>query len=315
MALSVTPAAPVARGIGRMSPIRALVAMTRPSQVGLIWIIFAAGALLGLSRPGAELDAWSLAVVAALVTGAAIAAHLVNEAVDEATDRLTVRTRYSGGSGALEASGLSPAFPFRLGLGLAMAVAAGAGIAWLALPVQTAGLALVMIGLLAAVAYSLPPLSVMRRGWGEPLNATLGGLILPLAGVAAVAGSVGPADVLAFLPLTLVVMASVMATAWPDRLADGATGKRTMQVRLQPATLRRIHGACLLGFVATTVLAAAADAAPAAIAGLLVVPALVVGTLSYTRHPSPLPSVWAMVGLALVLAVGHGLVALGRPVA
>ena len=290
-----------------MSPLRALVAMTRPSQVLLVWIVYTAGVLLALSRPGTTADAPTVAVVALLITGAAMAAHLVNEAEDAATDRLTERTRFSGGSGALQASRLKPAVPLWLGLGLAALVAASAWIAWLLLPLPTTAVTLVLAGLVGALIYSLPPVSAMRHGWGEPLNAVLGGLLLPLAGVAVIAGGVDLADVLAFLPFSLVVLASVMATAGPDRSAAAATGKATMQVRLRPVTLRRIHLAVSVGFVLAAVAAAIADAAPLALAGLLVVPALVIGTLGYTRRESPWPNVVAMVSLALVLVVAHGL--------
>ena len=194
-----------------------------------------------------------------------------------------------------------------LGLGLAALVAASAWIAWLLLPLPTTAVTLVLAGLVGALIYSLPPVSAMRHGWGEPLNAVLGGLLLPLAGVAVIAGGVDLADVLAFLPFSLVVLASVMATAWPDRSADAATGKATMPVRLRPGTLRRIHLAVSVGFVLAAGAAAIAAAAPLALAGLLVVPALVIGTLGYTRRESPWPNVVAMVGLALVLVVAHGL--------
>lgn len=298
-----------------MSPARALLAMTRPSQIVLIWVIYAAGVLLGLARPGSALDPWTLAVVALLITAAAMAAHLVNEAEDAAADRLTVRTRYSGGSGALEASGLSASVPRWLGLGLAALVAAATWMAWLSLPLDGTVVTLVLAGLVGALIYSLPPLAAMRHGWGEPLNAVLGGLLLPLAGVAVVAGGVSSADVLAFLPFTLVVFASVLATAWPDREADAATGKATLQVRVRPPTLRWIHLAASVGFVAAVAAVALTDAAPHALASLIVLPALVVGTLSYTRRESPQPNVVAMVGLALVLVVAHGLALPGGPLA
>ena len=283
-----------------MSPARALVAMSRPSQIVLIWAIYLAGVLLGLTRTGAVFDAWAVVAVGLLVTGAAAAAHLVNEAEDAATDRRTVRTPFSGGSGALEASGLDPKVPLRSGLALAALVAALTWVAWLALPLSAMVVLLVLVGLVGALAYSLPPLAAMRHGWGEPLNAILGGMLLPLAGVAAVTSRIEGADLLAFLPFTLAVFASVMATAWPDRAADAATGKLTMQVRLRPTVLRRIHAALSVGFVMAALLAAALDVAPFALP-------LVVGTASYTRRDSPLPNVVAMVALALVLVAAHAM--------
>jgi 1,4-dihydroxy-2-naphthoate octaprenyltransferase len=166
-----------------------------------------------------------------------------------------------------------------------------------------AAAALLLAGLAGGLAYSLPPIAAMRRGWGEPLNALLGALLLPLFGVAVVVGSVGSSDVVAFLPFFLVVMASVMATAWPDRDADAATGKLTMQVRLGPRTLRLIHAAASATFVVATLISAAVGAMPLALAGLLVLPALVVGAARYTRVTSPLANVAAMVSLVAITTV------------
>ena len=292
--------------IVRMRPGRALVAMARPSQVALVWAVYAAGVLLGLARTGAAAEPWPVLMGALLIGGAAVSAHLVNEAEDAQTDRLTVRTPFSGGSGALAASGLAASVPLRVGLVLAAVVVAAIWLAWVELGLPALAATLMLAGLAGALCYSLPPLAAMRHGWGEPLNALLGALLLPLAGVAAVVGSVGLADLLAFLPLTLVTFASVMATAWPDREADAASGKLTLQVRLQPWALRRVHAAASVAAVAAMGLAALAGASPFALAGLLIVPALVVGILHYTRQTSPLPNVAAMVGLTLVLLLANG---------
>ena len=121
--------------------------------------------------------------------------------------------------------------PLRLSLALAVVVAAAAvsrlGVGLLG-PVATL---LLLVGLAGGLAYSLPPVAAMRRGWGEVLNTLLGALALPLFGVAVVRGRIDPLDAVAFLPFAAVTLCSVMATAWPDRAADAATGKRTLQVR------------------------------------------------------------------------------------
>jgi 1,4-dihydroxy-2-naphthoate octaprenyltransferase len=94
-----------------------------------------------------------------------------------------------------------------------------------------------------------------------------------------------------------------MATAWPDRAADAASGKATMQVRLRPRTLRRVQAAAVAGFLVATLLAAILGAMPSALAGLLVAPLLIVGVARYTRYRSPLANVSAMVALALITTV------------
>jgi 1,4-dihydroxy-2-naphthoate octaprenyltransferase len=299
-----------ARPSPTLGRVRALVAMTRPSHLLLIGVIFANGVLLAVWRGGAVTDAVPLALLLALVASAAI--HLANEAADDATDRLTTRTAFSGGSGALAASGLTPRVPLLASLLLAATATVGTVAATAAGPLPMAAAMLLLAGLLGGLAYSLPPLAVMRHGWGEPLNAVLGALLLPLAAVATVASTVGAIDIMAFLPFFFVTFASVLATAWPDREADRATGKRTLQVRLRPATLRRIALLTAIAFVVSTWLAFAAGAMPLAPLGLLVVPLLALGRRRYTRSEDPSANVAAMIGLATItFLVLAGSVALG----
>jgi 1,4-dihydroxy-2-naphthoate octaprenyltransferase len=288
----------------RMGRGRALVAMARPAQIALIALVFVNGLLLGAYRGAVIAGVGGIVVASALLLGASVAVHLANEAADARTDRLTARTPFSGGSGALEASGLSPSVPLATSLGVALAAAVLAVLAVRSGSLPPTAAALLLAGLAGGLLYSLPPVSAMRRGWGEALNALLGALLLPLYGVAVVAGTLAWLDVVAFLPFTLVALASVMATAWPDRGADAATGKGTMQVRLPVVTLRRIHVLALAGFVLASLLSAAIGAMPLALAGLAVTPVLVLGSWGYTRRESPLPNVAAMVGLALVTAAG-----------
>lgn len=278
--------------------------MTRPSQIALVLVVFVNGALLATWRAAPEAATLGVIVPAGLlVILSAAAVHLVNESADAETDRLTARTPFSGGSGALALSQLAPTVPLRLGLGLAALVVV------VTLPVAFAGLlapaatGLLLLGLLGGLAYSLPPVAAMRRGWGEPLNALLGALILPLFGVSAVAGRVEAVDVIAFAPFTFVAFASVLATAWPDRIADAATGKHTLQARLAPRNLVRLALGANLAFVVSTALSMATGAMPFAAAGLVVTPLLVVGLVRYTHVATPIANVAAMVGLAILTAV------------
>ena len=281
--------------------ILALTAMTRPSHILFIVILFGNGILLGAWRSGSldDTDWISVWLALGLLILLSMSVHLANEAVDHETDRLTLRTPFSGGSGALEWSGLTPRTPLAISLILAaLVVVMTIPLLAASLMEPAAGL-FIILGLAGGLAYSLPPISAMRRGFGEPLNALLGGM-LPLLGVAASIGTVQIVDVVAFLPFTLVVFASVLATAWPDRAADGATGKRTMQVRLAPITLRLVAAATFVGFLLATGLAASSDAMPYPLAGLIVVPLLLIALRRYTRATSPIFSVMAMAGHALI---------------
>jgi 1,4-dihydroxy-2-naphthoate polyprenyltransferase len=287
-----------------MGRLRALVAMVRPTQLALVVAIAGNGLLLALWRsPRASEELGAAALALALLLIAAMAVHLANEAADDETDRLSRRTPFSGGSGALAASDMGPRVPLAISLSMAAIVTLAAAASTITGLLSPLACVLLWLGLAGGLAYSLPPFEAMRRGWGETLNAVLGGLLLPLFMLSALVGTVTVVDVLAFTPFLLVVFASVMATAWPDRAADAATGKATMQVRLTPTTLRRIHALAAAGFVAATFVVAAAAAKPLALAGLLVTPLLVMGTARYTRSESPLANVGAMVGLALITTV------------
>jgi 1,4-dihydroxy-2-naphthoate polyprenyltransferase len=295
------PAPPAHPHLGRL---RALVAMVRPTQLALVVAIAGNGLLLALWRsPRASEELGAAALALALLLIAAMAVHLANEAADDETDRLSRRTPFSGGSGALAASDMGPRVPLAISLSMAAIVTLAAAASTITGLLSPLACVLLWLGLAGGLAYSLPPFEAMRRGWGETLNAVLGGLLLPLFMLSALVGTVTVVDVLAFTPFLLVVFASVMATAWPDRAADAATGKATMQVRLTPTTLRRIHALAAAGFVAATFVVAAAAAKPLALAGLLVTPLLVMGTARYTRSESPLANVGAMVGLALITTV------------
>jgi 1,4-dihydroxy-2-naphthoate octaprenyltransferase len=226
--------------------------------------------------------------------------HWANEAADAATDVLTARTRFSGGSGALAGSGVRPGPLLRCSLLIAVIVALLAAllVAVDRLPV-VAGV-LLLLGLGGGIAYSVPPAALMRRGIGEPLNAILGGLLLPLFGVASARGQVEFQDVLAFTPFAFITLCSVLATAWPDRAADGATGKWTLQVRLEPRRLRAIYTLSALAWAAALGIASGTAALPFGLAVFIILPSVWLGWTTYTRRRSPGPSVTSMVGHILV---------------
>lgn len=282
----------------------AVAKMTRPSHIFLIAILFGNGVLYAAWRdevPLAQImpGRTGLWLALGLLILLSMAVHLANEAADHETDRLTKRTPFSGGSGAIAESGLSPRIPMILSMTLAAFVVAATVLAVSSSLLEPPAGLLLVLGLGGGLAYSLPPIAAMRRGIGEPLYALLGGM-LPLLGVAALTGVVGPADIVAFLPFTLVVFASVLATAWPDREADRATGKNTMQVRLSPEALRRVAFAIFGGFLAATALSAAIGSMPVALLGLAVVPLMLISLYRYTRATSLLFAVMAMAGHALL---------------
>jgi 1,4-dihydroxy-2-naphthoate polyprenyltransferase len=299
----------------------ALWAASRPSQLALIVVVYALG--LGMATAGPPVvttgvNAGEPAVRLSAVGGAlalvavSVAIHYANEYADVEADALSVPTPFSGGSGALERTGLPASFLGRAtvaALGISTTVVAAAAATGL---LPTDALALLAVICLAGLAYSLPPLALVQRGLGEVVNAALGGLLLPVYGVAVVATPTATTW-LAALPFALVVGCSLFATHWPDRRADAAVGKRTLVVRWSPGRIRRVY---VVLAVAAVVVAGGLGAAglvpiPVALAALVPAPFLVRGWTTLTRRRSPLPSVVAMVSFAAASTVAWWWVGLG----
>ena len=275
--------------------------MARPSQLVLVVVVYVTGVLLAMWRGPGSITGPLVGL--ALLLPTAVAVHWANEASDAGTDALTVRTRFSGGSGALARSNIEPRWLLRGSLLVAAGVATLAVALAVTARVPVASSILLVVGVAGGVAYSVAPVALMRRGVGEPFNAILGALVLPLFGVATVTGRVEALDVLAFLPFTLVTFCSVMATAWPDRLADGSTGKLTLQVRLEPSRLRAIHTASAVAWAVAVVVATWAGAMPFGLTLFAVLPFVLLGWKGYTRRAAAWPSVAAMVGHILVMSM------------
>jgi 1,4-dihydroxy-2-naphthoate octaprenyltransferase len=304
-------ASPGEGGRDPLTVARALVAMSRPDQLLLMAAVYAAGLAAAVER-GAPFGVERAVVGFLVFLPVAASVHYANEYADYGTDLLTERTPFSGGSGALARTGLSRRLPLRAAvvtLTLGTVAAAGA--------VATGRLSPSAVGVLGVIAvlgwqYSVGPLALAWRGWGELDNAFLGGIALPVYGVAVAAGSVRPWAVLAFVPFGCVVFVNLLATTWPDRRADAAVGKDTLATRLEPRTLRGLYAGGALAAVGTMALVHGGPV-PAAVCVATAVPlaGLVVGWTRYTRQRSPFPTVATMVGVGLVQAAVWGWLAVG----
>lgn len=117
----------------------------------------------------------------------------------------------------------------RFGVGLvAAAMLLGAVLAWLKAPTVVA---LGLVGIAFAVAYSLPPLKLASRGLGEATVA-VGLGALPVMGAAWL--QTGVFDVAALriaVPTSMWVTAILLINEVPDLRADSLAGKHTLPVR------------------------------------------------------------------------------------
>jgi 1,4-dihydroxy-2-naphthoate octaprenyltransferase len=182
-------------------------------------------------------------VLCAIAFGFGIVDHLfivfTNDYADREGDAKNANpTFFSGGSRVIPEGLLAPEQLRRAAIGagvLLLAASAAAGFA-VGRPLLPA-FALSAIAIL--VAYSLPPLRLSYRGYGELAQALGVGLVLPLMSLYTQTGDLEHVPYDAFGPLVLLGFASNILTALPDVDADRAVGKATWPVRRGEAKARR----------------------------------------------------------------------------
>ncbi|WP_436902960.1 prenyltransferase [Halovenus halobia] len=276
---------------------------SRPDQLLLILGVYFFGTKVALAG-GATLSIPAVAAGVAVLIPLSASIHYANEYADYETDALTNRTPFSGGSGALQRTGLPRTVPLAaavatLAIGSVLTVVFAVG-GLLALP----AVAILSVSVVLGWQYSVGPLKLAWRGLGELTNAALGGLALPVYAAAVLDGSIGFVA-LAAVPFFLLVLLNLFATQWPDREADRQAGKRTLAVRWSPRRLR--YSYVVVALLAAVSLAALADflLPPAVvIASLPVVPLVGWGAYGYTERRVPWPTVSAMVGLLALQTAG-----------
>jgi 1,4-dihydroxy-2-naphthoate octaprenyltransferase len=279
--------------------LRAVFAMARPSQLLLVVAVMALGVALAWAR-GAMPGPGELVAGVLVLLPVAASIHLANEYADHETDARTARTPFSGGSGALQRTGLPRVLALRAATTALLVGLAGAASAFALGLLAWPALLILAVGAIGGWAYSVGPYPLAWHGLGEAANALLGGMLLPLYGVAVAGGDLDAFAVAAVIPLTLVVGANLLATTWPDRAADASAGKRTLATRWPPRRLRALHG-LLAGVAVLVLLLEGYQLVPVgvAVAGLTATPVLLAGVVRYTRSESAAATVAAMVWLVV----------------
>jgi 1,4-dihydroxy-2-naphthoate octaprenyltransferase len=225
--------------------------------------------------------------LAALTLLGAIAVHLGLNVTNDIFDTLSgadavnfTPTKFSGGSRVLQyglvnmrqMTALAAVF-YAVGIivGLVLVAISGLGLLWL-------GLA----GILISYFYTAPPLRLVHRGLGELCVALGFGPIMVLGAYFVQTGHYALRPLILSIPVAILVMLILYANEVPDRFADAKAGKRTLVVRMQPATVIR-------GYVAAV-----------AVAYLVVIAGVVFGVL-------PWPTLISLVTIPLAYQTWKGL--------
>ena len=136
------------------------------------------------------------------------------------------------------------------------------------------------------------------------MNASLGGILLPLHAYAIANWSIDLKVPLMCLPVMLLCFNNLLAVTWPDRRADAQAGKRTLATRWRTESLRRLHAIVgILSFL--TLITMAGWMIPLKVVGasLLSAPLMFWGSREYTRVTVALGSIYAMVTMFLAQSV------------
>jgi len=170
-----------------------------------------------------------------------IAANLINDYYDaKGSDPLNRRlTPFSGGSRVIQEERLSPRQVFRAAV-ISFLIASLAGLV-LVLQGHTQAAWLGLLGLGAALLYSLDPIKFMSRGLGEvAIFLAFGPLITWGSYYVLTDQLTWPAFLLGF-PLGFLITAVIWINQFPDFPADRDSGKRNLVVRLGLSPSRWIY--------------------------------------------------------------------------
>jgi 1,4-dihydroxy-2-naphthoate octaprenyltransferase len=242
-------------GPGIPRTLKRLFHATRPKFFPASVLPVLAGTAWGIQVSG-HFDAllFMLALLATVCVHAG--ANVINDVGDESggTDRQNTERiyPYTGGSrfiqtGIIEASGMA-----RLGVSL-LSIAAIAGMILLMMKGPMI-LAFGLAGVLLAVLYSIGPVRLSSIGLGELAVAIAFGVI-PVVGAAWLqSDTISSSGILFAVPISAWVAAILLINGVPDIEADGATGKRTLPVRLGFSGTATLYAAIQLLAVAAVIL-------------------------------------------------------------
>jgi 1,4-dihydroxy-2-naphthoate octaprenyltransferase len=180
--------------------------------------------------------------------------HYANEYADVDTDSITRRTRFSGGSGVLPKGRVPVRYALYMTISMLLAslTLTALGMVWGILTDDF--LVLLLVSLALGWSYSMPPLRLERRGWGEIDNAFLGGFSMVLSGFVPQSGWVDLGSMLFCIPMSLVVMVNLIPVHWSDREADREVGKMTLVARLGERAIPLYLALLLSTYLATILL-------------------------------------------------------------
>lgn len=178
-----------------------------------------------------------------------LAANYLNEYFDDPVDRENqARTWFSGGSGVLGKGEGKLRRRVALSAFVAattLAVAVVISMIWLDL-IKSGAVILMAIIFLGGLAFSLPPVQLVRSGYGEFVAALIGGYLIPMFAFVQQTGEAHRLVALTSLPITLLFVVFFLAVSFPDYVTDLKYGKRTFLIRAGWENAMAVHNSLIL---------------------------------------------------------------------
>jgi 1,4-dihydroxy-2-naphthoate octaprenyltransferase len=222
--------------------------MSRPMFVVAGMLFYALGA--GIARYlGYGLDPGSYWLGQLLVSSIQLTAHYLNEYFDRDADiENNNRSLFSGGSGVLgDGEGKIPEQFALLAAASALTVSAIAFIGLGRMGVLNNAVHLIVIlALLGAILYSLPPVRLVSSGFGELVASVILANLVPALAFILQSQEWHRLIAMTTFPLTALALATILSFEFPDYATDIKFAKRTLLVRLGWKQAIRFHAAFLL---------------------------------------------------------------------
>lgn len=245
------------------------------------------------------------------VSSTQLATHYANDYFDRTGDRDNPgRTFWSGGSGVLVSGRLPAAVALAAAIGLSALTVFCLAVLRFVLGAPALPLAIGILALAIAWAYSAPPFRLHSRGVGEITAALLVTGATPLFAYSLHTGGVSPLALLLVAPTCGAGLVMLLGAAFPDLDADRATGKRTLVVRLGYRAAARLYLATIAAIYAWWLIAVPMGAPALAAVGLVTgLPLALWLVLRLRRGPSAIASRfgwWTFGGAALLFLTATG---------
>jgi 1,4-dihydroxy-2-naphthoate octaprenyltransferase len=227
------PTAAALAGGSAVRRLKRLLLATRPKFFAASVLPVLLGTAWGY-KVGGQLDLVAFALALAAILCVHAGANVLNDVFDELGGSDAVNDDriypYTGGSRFIQNGVMSVAEMARWGSALI-----GVGMVLGAVLIAIKGMTVLLFGLAGialATLYSIPPVQLSARGWGEAAVG-IGFGVLPVCGAAWLqSGLIDGAVLLVAVPVSLWVANILLINEVPDIAADAQAGKRTLPVRL-----------------------------------------------------------------------------------